>query len=430
MKIAVLKEIKKYENRVAVTPDVVKKYTAAGHQVTIEKSAGVRAGYTDAAYQTAGATMASTPKATLDKAEIVLTVQPLTAKQTQDLPHKATVIGHMNPYDSADLTAELTQKKVTSFAMELVPRITRAQSMDVLSSQSNLAGYRAVIDAAYAFPQAFPMMMTAAGTVAPTKVFVMGVGVAGLQAIATAKRLGAVVSATDVRPAVKEQVESLGGSFVMVESQETKAAETAGGYAKEMSDDYKKKQAELIAKTISKQDIVITTALIPGRAAPVLVSEDMVKTMKPGSVIVDLAAAQGGNCPLSKADEVVEKHGVTIIGYTNLAARVAFDASALYAKNLLNFIDLITDESGKMDLNMDDEIIQASVMTHNGKMMQEKFAAKVAKAKPRATAKKTAVKKKTSAKKKTASQKAPVKKTAPKKKTTQKSTSKAQGKAK
>lgn len=400
MKIAVLKETQKQENRVAVTPDVVKKYCSAGHSVAVEKAAGKAAGYVDSAYKQAGATLVASAKEALKDAQIILKVQPFDKKDVATLPEKAIVISLMDPFNSADLTKELAAKKITSFAMELVPRITRAQSMDVLSSQSNLAGYRAVIDAAHAFPQAFPMMMTAAGTVAPTKVFVMGVGVAGLQAIATAKRLGAVVSATDVRAATKEQVESLGGTFVMVETEEAKTAETAGGYAKEMSEDYKKKQAELIAKTISKQDIVITTALIPGRPAPVLVSEEMVKTMKPGSVIIDLAAAQGGNCPLTEADKVVEKHGVTIIGYTNLPARVAFDASALYAKNLLNFVTLITDEAGKLAINWDDEIVKGTAMTHAGKLVNERFGGKTTPKK--APAKKKAAPKKASAKKTTA----------------------------
>ena len=415
MKIAVLKETVSNENRVATTPDVVKKYVATGHSVTIEKGAGVAAGYTDAAYKAAGASIAATAKAACGGSEIILHVQPLTPKQLSDVPAKATTIGLMDPFNADDLIKAGAKQKVTSFAMELVPRITRAQSMDVLSSQSNLAGYRAVLDAAYSYGRAFPMMMTAAGTVAPAKVFVMGAGVAGLQAIATAKRLGAVVSATDVRAAAKEQVQSLGGSFVMVEDEETKAAETSGGYAKEMSAAYKKKQVELIASTIAKQDVVITTALIPGRPAPVLVSEDMVKTMKPGSVIVDLAAAQGGNCPLSEADKVVKKHGVTIIGYTNLASRIAADASALYAKNLLNFVNLISDENGKLAIDWDDEIVKGAGMTHAGKAVNERFGGakkKTATAKKKASAKKTVAKKKpANTSKKTSAKRKAVKRT-------------------
>jgi NAD(P) transhydrogenase subunit alpha len=254
--------------------------------------------------------------------------------------------------------------------MELLPRISRAQAMDVLSSQANLAGYKAVIDAAAEFGRAMPMMMTAAGTIAPARVLVMGVGVAGLQAIATAKRLGAIVSATDVRPATKEQVESLGGTFIAVMDEEFKNAQTAGGYAKEMSKEYQAKQAALITETIKKQDIVITTALIPGRKAPVLVSEEMVKTMKPGSVIVDLAAEQGGNCPLTKANQVTKAYGVTIMGHTNLPGRLAVDASSLYARNLFNFVSLFVDKkSGQANLNWDDEIIKGSGLTRDGQIV-------------------------------------------------------------
>jgi NAD(P) transhydrogenase subunit alpha len=258
--------------------------------------------------------------------------------------------------------------------MELMPRITRAQSMDVLSSQSNLAGYRAVLEAAAAFGRALPMMMTAAGTVPPAKCLVMGAGVAGLQAIATARRMGAVVSATDVRPATKEQVESLGASFVAVENEEFKQAEAAGGYAKEMSDDYKKQQADLIAETIKKMDIVITTALIPGRPAPTLVSEDMVKSMKPGSVIVDLAVERGGNCPLSEPGKVVEKHGVILVGYTNVPGRVPVDASLLYAKNLLNFLTpQIDKDSGALKIDWDDAVITGTALTRDGRIVHERF---------------------------------------------------------
>jgi NAD(P) transhydrogenase subunit alpha len=311
----------------------------------------------------------------------------------------------MEPFKDRALIDAIAAQGLTTFALEFVPRITRAQSMDVLSSQSNLSGYRAVLDAAYEFGRAFPMMMTAAGTIPPARVLVMGAGVAGLQAIATARRLGAIVSATDVRPAAKEQVESLGGTFVAVEDEEFKAAETSGGYAKEMSDEYKKKQAALIAETIKKQDMVITTALIPGRPAPVLVTEDMVKSMKPGSVIVDLAVEQGGNCPLSEAGKVVVKHGVKIIGHLDVASRIADDASLLYAKNLLNFVTPMVDkESKSLKVNEDDEIIAASMITKGGKITDERVEALKAEggAKAQATAEKKPAAKNATAKKPTA----------------------------
>jgi NAD(P) transhydrogenase subunit alpha len=276
----------------------------------------------------------------------------------------------LSPFTEKDTINALAGAGVTAFAMELLPRISRAQSMDVLSSQANLAGYKAVIDAAAQFGRAMPMMMTAAGTIAPARVFIMGVGVAGLQAIATAKRLGAIVSATDVRPATKEQVESLGGTFIAVMDDEFAQAQTAGGYAKEMSKEYQAKQAALVADHIKKQDIVITTALIPGRKAPVLVSEEMVKTMKPGSIIVDLAAEQGGNCPLTKANEVTESHGVTLMGYTNLPARLAVDTSSLYARNLFNFVSLIVDKkTGALALNWEDEIVKGAGLTRDGEIV-------------------------------------------------------------
>ena len=269
--------------------------------------------------------------------------------------------------------AMLNKKKLTSLAMEFTPRITRAQSMDALSSQSNLAGYRAVIEGAQIYGRALPMMMTAAGTVAPAKTFIMGAGVAGLQAIATARRLGGVVTATDVRPAAKEQVASLGAKFIAVEDEEFKEAETAGGYAKQMSEEYQAKQAELTANHISKQDIVVTTALIPGRPAPVLVTEDMVKTMKPGSVIIDMAVSTGGNCPLSKPDEIVDVHGVKVAGFTNLPARLPADASSLYAKNLLAFLPLITGEDGSLNMDTDDEIVTAMLLTRGGETVNERI---------------------------------------------------------
>jgi len=288
----------------------------------------------------------------------------------------AILIGMLAPYASKEQIQAYAAAGVSAIALELVPRITRAQSMDVLSSQANLAGYRAVLDAAYEFGRAIPMMMTAAGTVPPARAFIMGVGVAGLQAIATAKRLGAVVSATDVRPATKEQVESLGGTFVAVMDEEFQQAQTAGGYAKEMSKEYQAKQAALIAETIRKQDIVITTALIPGRKAPVLVSEEMVKSMKPGSVIVDLAVEQGGNCPLSEPGKVVVKHGVKIVGHTNVPSRIAVDATALYARNLVNYLTPLMDKATKaVKLDLADEVVKGSLLTHEGKIVHPGFAA-------------------------------------------------------
>ena len=282
------------------------------------------------------------------------------------------LVSLMEPYKDGDLIGLIAKQNITCFALELIPRITRAQTMDVLSSQSNLAGYKAVIEASTTYGKAFPMMMTAAGTVPPAKCLVMGAGVAGLQAIATARRLGAVVSASDVRPAAKENVESLGAKFIAVEDEEFKQAETSGGYAKEMSDEYKKKQTELIAATVAKQDIIICTALIPGKPAPVLLTPQMVDTMKPGSVIVDLAVEQGGNCPLSEPNKVVDRSGVQIIGCTNLASRVAIDASALFAKNLLNFVTpLINSSENKIEINMEDEIIVGSMITKDGKIVHD-----------------------------------------------------------
>jgi NAD(P) transhydrogenase subunit alpha len=284
------------------------------------------------------------------------------------------LIGMLAPYQTPEAIREYAQRRIDAFAMELVPRITRAQSMDVLSSQANLAGYKAVLDGAYEFGRAFPMMMTAAGTVPPARVFVMGAGVAGLQAIATARRLGGVVSATDVRPASKEQVQSLGATFVMVENEETKQAETAGGYAKEMSDEYKRAQAQLIAETIRKQDIVICTALIPGRKAPVLVTAEMVETMKPGSVIVDLAVEQGGNCPLSRPGEVVDHNGVKIVGHINVPSRIAVDASALYARNLLAFLTPMIDKETKaLKIDWADQIVAGTALTHDGRIIHPQF---------------------------------------------------------
>lgn len=374
LRLVVLREQAEQEGRVAVTPDLAKKYTQAGYQVMIEKNAGALSGYPDDQYHDAGASLFSDANAALKNADLLLTVQAPTVEQIQQLQSGAVVIGMMDPHRQRVLLDVAAAQGVTLFAMELVPRISRAQSMDVLSSQANLAGYRAVLEAAHNYKKAFPMLMTAAGSIAPARVFVMGAGVAGLQAIATAKRLGAIVSATDVRLAAKEQVESLGASFVMVEDDELKQAETSGGYAKEMSEEYKRKQAEFIADHIRKQDVVICTALIPGRPAPVLVTEEMVKTMKAGSVIVDMAVSQGGNYPNSVKDQVVEQHGVTIVGYSNLASRVGADASQLYAKNLQNFLALATDPRGPVfKFDWADEILRGAALAHGGKIVNAQF---------------------------------------------------------
>jgi NAD(P) transhydrogenase subunit alpha len=367
MIIAIPKERRAGETRVAVTPETVKKFKSLGLDVVVEAGAGATSRVADADYQAAGARLASGPAETLKDADIVLKVRGPAAEEIPYFKRGAVLAALLAPATEKDLPPKLAAAGVNAFAMEYLPRISRAQAMDVLSSQANLAGYKAVIDAAAQFGRAMPMMMTAAGTIAPARVLVMGAGVAGLQAIATAKRLGAIVSATDVRPATKEQCESLGATFVAVMDDEFKQAQTAAGYAKEMSKEYQAKQAALIAETIKKQDIVITTALIPGRKAPVLVTEEMVKTMRPGSVIVDLAAEQGGNCPLTVPNQVVEVHGVTLMGYTNLPGRLAVDASSLYARNLFNFVSLFVDKkSGALALNWDDEIIKGAGLTRDG----------------------------------------------------------------
>jgi len=367
MKLAILKERRSGEMRVAATPESVKKLKGLGLDVLVEAGAGAGARVSDADYEAAGAVTTPDAGQMLGEADIVLCVRAPGEGEIAKMKKGAVLACLLAPHTEKDAIAKLAGQGVTAFAMEFIPRISRAQAMDVLSSQANLAGYKAVIDAAATFGRAMPMMMTAAGTIAPARVFIMGVGVAGLQAIATARRLGAIVSATDVRPATKEQVESLGATFVAVIDDEFKEAETAAGYAKEMSKEYQAKQAALIAETIKKQDIVITTALIPGRKAPVLVTEEMVRTMKPGSVIVDLAAEQGGNCPLTKADEVIEVHGVTIMGYTNLPSRLAVDTSSLYARNLFNFVQLIVNkETGALALDWDDEIVKGAGLTCDG----------------------------------------------------------------
>lgn len=371
MKIAVPAETA--DTRVAATPDVIKRYVALGATVVVEAGAGAHARITDEMFTAAGATMAASAQDAVKDADIVLVVRRPSVELMGTMKKGALVIGALDPFgDDLDTFAAAG---VSAIAMELMPRITRAQSMDILSSQANLAGYQAVIDAASTFDRAMPMMMTAAGTVPAAKVFVMGAGVAGLQAIATARRLGAAVSATDVRPAAKEQVASVGAKFVAVENDEFKEAQDAGGYAKEMSDDYKRQQAELVAAHIAKQDIVITTALIPGRPAPKLVSAAMVKSMQPGSVIVDLAVERGGNVEGSKPGEAVSDGRVTIIGYTNVQGRIAASASALYAKNLFTFVDtaLISKDDKSLTPKWDDELVTATLLSRDGALVNPRF---------------------------------------------------------
>jgi NAD(P) transhydrogenase subunit alpha len=369
--IAVTRERRDGETRCAVTPDTVRKFVAMGAAVTVEAGTGAGASIPDAEYVAAGATVAPDTKAVLSGADILLKVRGPTAQETSALKPGAVVVALLDAWRDTETVTALAGAGATAFAMEFVPRISRAQVMDALSSQANLAGYRAVIEAAHAYGKGFPMMMTAAGTVAPAKVFVMGVGVAGLQAIATARRLGAVVTATDVRPATKEQVESLGAKFLAVEDEEFKNAQTAGGYAKPMSPEYQAKQAALTGDHIKKQDIVITTALIPGRAAPVLVTAGQVATMKPGSVLIDLAVEAGGNVEGARVGEVVTTaNGVQIVGHANLPGRIAADASALYAKNLVAFVDLMI-KDGALALDLEDEILKAAVVTHGGAVVHE-----------------------------------------------------------
>jgi len=376
MKVDVIAQTDAREPRVAATPETVKKMVALGASVAVQAGAGVNSGILDSDYTAAGAAIAADP---LNDADIVLQVRRPEAPELSHLKKGAIVIGMMDPYGHENAVRAMAEAGVVAFALELLPRITRAQVMDVLSSQANLAGYRAVIDAAAAFGRALPMMMTAAGTVPATRVFVMGAGVAGLQAIATARRLGAIVTATDVRPAAKEQVESLGAKFIAVEDDEFKAAETAGGYAKEMSKEYQAKQAALVAEHIKKQDVVITTALIPGRPAPRLISKEMVASMRPGSVVVDLAVERGGNVEGVGPDAVTEINGVKIVGYRNVPGRLAATASSLYAKNVFAFLELLIDKKSKaLAVNWDDEIIKATALTRNGAVVHPGFKSKSA----------------------------------------------------
>jgi NAD(P) transhydrogenase subunit alpha len=368
MRIAILAETHPGETRVAATPDSVKALVKTGAEVLVEAGAGARADFADAAYEASGASVGAR-KDVIKAADVLFCVRRPEAAVITGLKKGAVMVGLFEPHGAVDFAGACAKAGVNALAMEFTPRITRAQSMDALSSQSNLAGYRAVVEAATLYGRAFPMMMTAAGTIAAARVFVMGVGVAGLQAIATARRLGAIVTATDVRPAAKEQVASLGAKFVAVEDDEFKAAETAGGYAKEMSDEYKAKQAELVASHILKQDVIITTALIPGRPAPRLLTKAMVETMKPGSVIIDIAAANGGNCELTKSGELVVHNGVKIAGYGDLPSRLAADSSNLLARNLVNLFPLLRGEDGALSPHWDDDIIKGMALTRDGEIV-------------------------------------------------------------
>jgi len=378
MRVAIPAETEANETRVAATPDSIKKLIALGATVVVQSGAGKASGLTDADYTAAGASVAGTAAEALADADLVLKVRRPSADELPHYKRGASVIATMDPYGHEDALAAIAGAGVNAFAMEFMPRITRAQVMDVLSSQANLAGYRAVIDGAAEYGRALPMMMTAAGTVPAARIFIMGVGVAGLQAIATARRLGAIVTATDVRPATKEQVESLGAKFIAVEDEEFKQAETSGGYAKEMSAEYKAKQAALVASHIAKQDIVITTALIPGRPAPKLITADMVHSMRPGSVIIDLAVERGGNCELARPGEtVVTDNGVHIVGHLNVPGRLAATASSLYARNLLAFVETLVDKDAKtLSPKWEDELVKATLLTRDGAVVHPNFAPK------------------------------------------------------
>jgi NAD(P) transhydrogenase subunit alpha len=379
MRIAIAREAGAGEARVAATPETVKRIKGLGADVVVQAGAGIAAGMPDADYEAAGATIAATIQDAVKDADVVLKVRRPTEAEVRNYRRGALVIAIMDPFGNEAALAAIADAGIVAFAMELMPRITRAQVMDVLSSQANLAGYRAVVDAAAEYGRVLPMMMTAAGTVPAARLFVMGAGVAGLQAIATARRLGAVVTATDVRPAAKEQVESLGAKFIAVEDEEFKQAETAAGYAKEMSKEYQAKQAALVAEHVKKQDIVITTALIPGRPAPRLISADMVKSMKPGSVIVDLAVERGGNVELAKPGEVLEVNGVKVVGHLNVPGRLAASSSSLYARNVYAFLEILIDKNAKaLAVNWDDEIVKATALTRDGAVVHPSFQPKSA----------------------------------------------------
>ena len=376
--IAVPAEGDKSEHRVALSPETAKKFTALGAKVRVQSGAGAGANFSDKDFKAAGASITNGAAATLKGADIVLTVRRPSAASLKGAAKGAIMACILDPFSDKTGLGALAKTGATLFSMEFMPRITRAQSMDVLSSQANLAGYKSVVDAAATFGRALPMMMTAAGTVPAAKVFVMGVGVAGLQAIATARRLGGVVTATDVRPSTKEQVESLAAKFVAVEDEEFKKAETTAGYAKPMSAAYQKKQAKLVAEHIKAQDIVITTALIPGRPAPELISKAMVESMKPGSVIVDLAAERGGNCAVTKPGQTIEHKGVIVMGETNLAGELAANASSLYARNLYAFIELMFDKEkkGELAIDWDDDVIKGTLVAKGSKIVHPSLAAK------------------------------------------------------
>jgi len=376
MRIAVAREADAAEPRVAATPETVKKFKALGAEVAVARGAGIASGILDADYEAAGAEVGDN---VTQNADVVLKVRRPAAGELANFKKGALIVAIMDPFGNEAALKQMADAGLVAFAMELMPRITRAQSMDVLSSQANLAGYRAVIDAAGEYGRALPMMMTAAGTVPAAKVFIMGVGVAGLQAIATARRLGGIVTATDVRPATKEQVESLGAKFLAVEDDEFKNAQTAGGYAKEMSKEYQAKQAALVAEHIKKQDIVITTALIPGRPAPRLISKEMVASMRPGSVIIDLAVERGGNVEGAKPGTVAVVGGVRIVGHLNVAGRLPASASALYAKNLYTFVETLIDKKEKkLAINWDDEIVKGTALTRDGAIIHPNFMPKTA----------------------------------------------------
>jgi proton-translocating NAD(P)+ transhydrogenase subunit alpha len=379
MRIAVAREAGAGEPRVAATPETAKKLAGLGAEVVVQAGAGSAAGMLDSEYEAAGATIARSIQDAVRDADVVLKVHRPSEAEVKNYKQGALVIAIMDPFGNEAALQAMADAGIVAFAMELMPRITRAQVMDVLSSQANLAGYRAVIDAAAEYGRALPMMMTAAGTVPAAKVFVMGAGVAGLQAVATARRLGAVVTATDVRPAAKEQVESLGAKFIAVEDEEFKQAETAAGYAKEMSKEYQAKQAALVADHLKKQDIVITTALIPGRPAPRLISGEMVRSMRAGSVIVDLAVERGGNCELSKPGEVADVGGVKVVGHLNMAGRLAASASSLYARNLYAFLEILIDKNAKaLAVDWNDDIVKATALTRDGAVVHPSFQPKSA----------------------------------------------------
>jgi H+-translocating NAD(P) transhydrogenase subunit alpha len=379
MKIAVLKEHTVNEHRVAIHPEIIKKYISLGFEVCIESGAGEQAHISNQEYIDSGAKISKVPLEIIADADIILKVQPSDFIKSKNemsdfkLIRKDTIIiGLFSPHNNIDLFNKCADKNITTFSMELIPRISRAQTMDVLSSQTNIAGYKAIMEAANLFNGLFPMMMTAAGTIPPAKVLILGAGVAGLQAIATAKRLGATVYAFDVRPETKEQVQSLGATYIEVGSNESGSA--SGGYAKEMSEEYKRKQSQLLAEYVAKSDIVVTTALIPGKPAPKLISKEMVDSMKAGSVIVDLAAINGGNCELTETDKVVNYKNISIIGYGNLASRVAREASRLYSKNLYNFIELLVNKQEKvLTVNLEDEIIAGALVTYKGQVVHSMF---------------------------------------------------------